>query len=363
VREAEKRFPQVFEGRLPSYGAYPIVEVGGDSDFAGGAVLFYNDLPWSGGGVTHNAEARALVGSRVYNRFEAQYEVLGLLGGTTRLRFEGRHANDPRERFFFGGNDAGEDDRTFFASRRTDLRLGARAGWSERVETVARVRYGRVDVNPGAAKLDDEDERRLPGSVPGTGVANLASVEAAATFDLTSQSERSVEGTRLRLGAEYAQDLDGAAHGGPRDIRFLRYRAEAVQFVPLPFLPEKRRLALRGLFEKTEPLGGGQVPFYRLPALGGSERLRGYRTNRFQDEGALLLTAEYRWPVWSNLDALLFAEAGQVFSDYGDLAPDRFHAGYGGGFHFVADGRLAFRLELAGSPEGLRTILTVQPAF
>ena len=368
VKEAEQRFPQVFEGNLPSYGAYPLFETGGASGFAGGAVLFYNDLPWSTPSTSHNADVRALIGSRAYNRFEGGYEMTGLFGGTTRLGLEARHANDPRERFYIGGNDADEeDDRRFYALRETNLQLAASADWSARVETDARLRFQRARIDPGAAAIDEDDgdgEVRLPVDAPGVGTSNLASAEADVTFDWTSRTARSVEGTRLRLGAAYTQDLDGSANPqGEDDVRFLRYRAEAVQFVPLPFLPPERRLALRGLVEKAEPLGGGRVPFYRRPSLGGTERLRGYRTNRFRDEGALLLTAEYRWPVWRNLDAVLFAETGQVFSRYGDLALDRFHTGYGGGFHLVTGGRLAFRLELAGSPEGLRTVLTVQPAF
>lgn len=358
VKKAEERVPQVFEGDLPAYGVYPVFETGGASGFAGGAVLFYNDLPWGG----HDASVRALLGSRAYNRFEGRYAVPGAFGGGTALRLQGRYFNDPRQRFYTGGNDAGAGDRAFYATRQTDLQAEAGADWSPRVETEGAVRFQRVAIDPGAAVLDDEDERRLPASLPGVGTANLASAAAAVTFDLTSRTERSVEGTRLRFGAEVAQSLSGE-----EAFRFGRYRAEVVQFVPLPFLPPQRRLALRGFLEKAKPLGSkdgaGQVPFYRLPSLGGAERLRGYRANRFREEGALLLTAEYRWPVWKNLDAVLFTEAGQVFDDYGALGLRRFHASYGGGFHLVTNGETAFRFELAGSREGLRTLLTVRPAF
>lgn len=354
VRKAEERLPQVFEGRLPSYGAYPIFETGGPSGFAGGAVLFYNDLPWGG----HNAEVRALIGSRAYNRFEGTYEVTDVFDGSTRLGLRGQYFSDPRERFFTGGNDAEGEDETFYATRQTEFRLEADTDWSSRVETEISTRFQRVSVDPGGAAIDDEEERLIE-DLPGVGTTNLASAEAAVALDLASQSERSVEGTRLGFGAEYAQEV-----GAGRDaVRFARYRAEIVQFVPLPLFPPQRRLALRGLLEKAEPLGDGKVPFYRLPSLGGTRHLRGYGSNRFRDEGILLLTAEYRWPVWHNLDAVLFTEAGQVFSQYEDLAPDAFHLGYGGGFHFVTGSQLAFRLELAGSSEGVRTILTVRPAL
>ena len=359
VKAAEDRFPQVFEGNLPSYGAYPIFETGGQSGFAGGGVLFYNDLPWGSPSTEHNAEMRALIGSRAYNRFEGHYEVADAFDGTTRLRLRGRYANDPHERYFVGGNDAGEEDRAFYDSGKADLYLEADTDWSPRVATEAQLHLQRAHVDPDEAELG-EDEVPLPADLPGVGTTNLASAEATVALDLASQTERSVEGTHLHLGAEYAR---GLANDRGENLRFLRYQAEVVQFVPLPLLPPKRRLALRGLVEKVEPLTGGDVPFYRLPRLGGSERLRGYRSNRFRDEGALLLTAEYRWPVWDNLDAVLFAEAGRVFDGYEGLALDALHASYGGGFHLVTGSKLAFRLELAGSDEGLRTIITVRPAF
>jgi hypothetical protein len=45
------------------------------------------------------------------------------------------------------------------------------------------------------------------------------------------------------------------------------------------------------------------------------------------------------------------------------VAADRFHWSYGGGLHLLAGSGLGFRLELAHSPEGVRTILTVAPSF
>lgn len=222
-------------------------------------MLFYNDLPWGG----HNAEVRALVGSRAYNRFEAEYEVPQIAGSVTTGRLRGLLSNDPRERFFVGGNDAKEGvDRRFYAAREWDFTLEAATDWTERIGTETRLRLQHANVDPASAVLDDEDERRLPTRLPGVGRSTLASAEAMATFDLTSRTARSVEGTRLRLGTEYAQEVAGG-----EDFRFLRYRAEAVQFVPLPFLPPERRLALRGLLEKAEPLGGdARVPFFSFAA-------------------------------------------------------------------------------------------------
>ena len=140
--------------------------------------------------------------------------------------------------------------------------------------------------------------------------------------------------------------------------------AEVRQYLPVGFLPETRRLALRGRLEQAGPLlGGTDVPFYQLPNLGGQTSLRGFRSRRFQDDGSLVLNAEYRYPIWSNVDAAVFVDAGQVFGDVADVRGDRFHWSYGGGLHVLNRNGLSARLEVAGSTEGVRTIITVEPTF
>ena len=91
--------------------------------------------------------------------------------------------------------------------------------------------------------------------------------------------------------------------------------------------------------------------------------LRGFRHNRFQDTGSLLLSAEYRYPIWMNLDAVVFTDAGQVFGAMPDVRSDRFRWNYGGGIHLLNEDGLSFRFEVAVGTEGARTILTVQPSF
>ena len=49
-----------------------------------------------------------------------------------------------------------------------------------------------------------------------------------------------------------------------------------------------------------------------MPTLGGNDTLRGFRNYRFRGPHAILLQAEYRWELWSGLDAALFYDAGKV---------------------------------------------------
>jgi outer membrane protein assembly factor BamA len=159
------------------------------------------------------------------------------------------------------------------------------------------------------------------------------------------------------LGYRYGQDL------GDRNFSYHRVKAEWRQFLPLPVLAFDRRLALRLRYEKTHPHQDDLVPFYELSTLGGPDDLRGYDNDRFRDEGYLLATVEYRYPVFDILDAVVFYDTGQVFQRYNEIDPADFHHDVGAGLRVYGRGGVAGRLEAAYSPEGLRVLARVGTTF
>jgi hypothetical protein len=74
-----------------------------------------------------------------------------------------------------------------------------------------------------------------------------------------------------------------------------------------------RVLVVRVSGDTVLPTNDAPVPFTELVTLGGPDDLRGARPGRFRDFSALLLTLEYRWPVWMWMDAALFFDYGGVF--------------------------------------------------
>ena len=56
----------------------------------------------------------------------------------------------------------------------------------------------------------------------------------------------------------------------------------------------------------------GDVPFYKLPALGGSKRMRGYFMGRYRDKMYALLQMEYRQYFWKRFGYVVFAGLGDV---------------------------------------------------
>jgi outer membrane translocation and assembly module TamA len=119
------------------------------------------------------------------------------------------------------------------------------------------------------------------------------------------------------------------------------------------FLSERRVIATR-LFVSTSDVEEGHVmPFYFMPTLGGNDTLRGFREYRFRGPHAILAQAEYRYEIWSGLDAALFYDAGKVANRRADLNFKDLEKDYGFGFRFNTDEGIVFRVDAGfGSQDG-----------
>src|SRR5206468_4808185 len=99
---------------------------------------------------------------------------------------------------------------------------------------------------------------------------------------------------------------------------FNRFSAVSEQYIP--FLNRKRVLAFREKMDLSFHSDNEVVPFYLQTTLGGSTDLRGFRRYRFYDENSLSFNAEYRWEIYTGLQAALFADAGKVFNKPGQIS-------------------------------------------
>lgn len=78
----------------------------------------------------------------------------------------------------------------------------------------------------------------------------------------------------------------------------------------------------------------GDYPFYFLPTLGGQDRLRGCEDNRYMDRNSILVQQDLRFPIWWRIGGCVFASAGRVAHDTGDLLSGEFHVSGGGGLRY-----------------------------
>jgi outer membrane protein assembly factor BamA len=81
----------------------------------------------------------------------------------------------------------------------------------------------------------------------------------------------------------------------------------------------------------------GSPPFFRLPALGGDEHMRGFFYGRYRDHHYLTGQVEYRKIVWWRIGTALFFSAGDVAPRLRDFNLDELKYSYGFGLRFVFD--------------------------
>jgi hypothetical protein len=119
----------------------------------------------------------------------------------------------------------------------------------------------------------------------------------------------------------------------------------------------------------------GDLPFYDLPSLGGASTLRGYIANRFTDEAAWHVAAEYRFWVIprgfrltrtirvERVGLAVFGEVGTVAPGLGDLPGATIHTSYGVGLRISLERVAMFRTDLGFSDEGTNLVVAFGLSF
>lgn len=103
-----------------------------------------------------------------------------------------------------------------------------------------------------------------------------------------------------------------------------------------------RVLSIGGTAEAVSA-DANELPFDRLPSLGGHERMRAFARDEIRGRTALYGDVQYEWPLGKSARGYLFAETGGA---------SRIHFGYGGGIRLVIETATWLRLQLAGSEAG-----------
>ena len=137
---------------------------------------------------------------------------------------------------------------------------------------------------------------------------------------------------------------------------FKRYEAEAAGFLPLA--GSRVVLGLHGWMVRSDIEPGRSVPYYMQPSLGGVNTLRSYADYRFHDDNMLLTTAEVRIALMTHVDLAVFADAGNVAADAGDL--DLAKRSYGAGVRFHTRRDSFATMDVAHGDEGWRLIFRLK---
>jgi outer membrane protein assembly factor BamA len=164
-----------------------------------------------------------------------------------------------------------------------------------------------------------------------------------------------------RSGGEYTfqltrfEDRDLGLHD------FNLFEVDLQQYIG--FLNKSRVIALRAHTRMTDTRTGQTTPFYLQPVIGGSDDLRGFRPFRFSGNNTLLLSAEYRWAIFSGLDGAVFLDAGKVFMERSQLNMHDLETSAGFGLRFNARNRTFLRIDVGFSHEGFQVWLKFNEIF
>ncbi len=203
-----------------------------------------------------------------------------------------------------------------------------------------------VNVGPGKnSQLISTDEQFTPEQAPGIDrQTKFFRAGGFAGFDWRDSPAGARAGGIYGAVYDFYDDFDLKRH----DFHHLKLRAEQY----FPFYNKRRIIALRADTDLTWRRYDQIVPFYLQPVVGGSESLRGYRPYRFYGDNSLRMTAEYRWEVFSGMDAAIFADAGKVFQHKKDLDLTGLESDVGFGFRFNVRNATFLRLDFGFSHEG-----------
>jgi len=128
-------------------------------------------------------------------------------------------------------------------------------------------------------------------------------------LDSRSEERDFTEGSGVRFEVLSGIELDPSN----TDLSFVRLGGELAGF--WDFTELEHTLALRLYADTLHKIGDTEIPFSELIMLGGTEHMRGFLEGRLRGESAVVATLDYRYPVWSLLDANLFMSFGGAFGE------------------------------------------------
>jgi hypothetical protein len=293
--------------------------------------------------------ASAVASARQFYLIDIGLSLPYLVGRRFAVDLYARRGDFPSIDYYGPGPDSRKEGRSDY--RLEDTALGGRIGWRPaRRRLLAGFEGGGrfLNVGPGQDRRFVSSDA-IFGSAVSPGIDRQANYLTGGPFlelDLRDHPGVPHQGLFAAVRQTWFQDRTFQAYS------FRRFSAEAQHYTS--FFNGKRVIAIRARTDLSYRSGGGAVPFYLQPTLGGSDDLRGFRRFRFYDNNLLLGNAEYRWEVSPMFDMALFADAGKVFNRLRQFNLARLESSYGFGMRFKTRDAYVTRIDVGFSREGFQ---------
>lgn len=269
-------------------------------------------------------------------------------------------------RFYGLGSQTQPTDETSYTEELTTIGFGARVSLPDLHSDWllhAGLRAEHHGLSPGRVEDVPSSEQVFPEFVAAGDGEDQLWLTTDIAWDTRDSLHQPYRGGRVGVGAD-------TAWGSGGDFGAL-VGVDAQLVVPMPALlhrggdqseenPPTDVIAISGFVRDTV----GELPFYSLPTLGGSDTLRGYIGNRFTDRAAAHCAVEYRIGIVprgvvftetiriERIGIGVFYEGGTVASGAEDLHQGRYLDSYGMGLRVAFSREATFRIDIGYGDEG-----------
>ncbi len=195
--------------------------------------------------------------------------------------------------------------------------------------------FGFESIN--SKKLDNTILDETPKVAGAFQTLNFLPVEAGLDLDFRDEKGLPYNGTRL-----FVNYINGTTlNRNNNDINLFSYGylEGAIEYYISTVHRKKLTLGLRFGGAK----GYRDIPFYKMPNLGGTNGLRGYTGQRFTGDSKIYFNSELRWQFLHRYTSLFpiklgvkaFFDVGRVYYSGDPTESNKWHSGYGGGIYIV----------------------------
>ncbi|MGI9301852.1 MAG: BamA/TamA family outer membrane protein [Gammaproteobacteria bacterium] len=322
-------------------GVLPRFSIGGAIDTGIGFTAFEENL------FDQGKQGRLSYGFAVRGNAiaEASYIDPALFGSRFRFETELEWLDADEGRFWPGGNNANENDRTQFALSQFSGTVGLSRPFFGDLSASFFTRYFA-----GSGEQSDRGEATIPLATPGVGPnVQAVELETGVRYDTRDNPFAPVSGWLLDTTLTYTEQVNG------HEFRYSGYSFQVQRYIPV--FRDNRILLLRGRVSRRNGSHGQSIPFYELNVLDVNRDLRGYERGRWRDRGAIVFNVEWRYQVWEAFSGSLFYDTGRVFTHYDELEDGDFQHAVGFGFRFATRRQFTFRAQVAYGDEGAEVLL------
>ncbi len=164
---------------------------------------------------------------------------------------------------------------------------------------------------------------------------NLLSTGLLFTIDNRENQFYPLKGSFLKLSSIlYSSLRDDQLNFGIYNLDFRKYFSIKKKYVLATQINTK--------------VSDGHIPFQLLPKIGGMDLLRGYYYGRYSDNIAIVMQAEFRFPVYKRLFGACFIGSGDVFHSFSKISFNSAKTAGGIGIRYrVNESRLQLRFDTA----------------